>query len=426
MPIAQLRSSASRFAVLGAALGALGCAACAASPFGPARGLAPALAPAAVLPARFEVVGRGAVTWTRTTDLWVFRGVDGRRYAYTGTFGACDRCLGNRMYAWDVTDPARPVLTDSVVVDARRVNDVAVNAAGTLAVLTRDGAQSRRNGIVVLDLSDPAHPRPLAEFWETLLGGAQNVWIDGDHAYVVDLGAAELSIIDLSDPRNPREVGRWGVPYQPSRFLQDVAVKDGLAYLAYWDEGLVVLDVGAGVKEGSPERPKLVAQHRYRTEWRGERYGNTAYAFPHTTRDGRRYVFVGDQILPRDADLSRPFDTGGYVHVLDVSNPELPREVATYEVPGAGVHNFWVEGDTLYVAAYGGGLRAVDVSGELRGSLRGREIAALRTADEQAFIRDFPFAWGAMPLDGLVFATDFNSGLWIARIVPNAMVMRDR
>src|SRR5688572_28438495 len=80
---------------------------------------------------RFEVVGRGPVTETHTSDLYVFRGVDGRDYAYTGTWGSCSGCYGDRMYAWDVTDPSAPVLTDSVVVDARVINDVKVNAAGT-------------------------------------------------------------------------------------------------------------------------------------------------------------------------------------------------------------------------------------------------------------------------------------------------------
>lgn len=373
-------------------------------------------APPRELPGRLALVGRGPVTWTRTTGLAVFRGADGRDYAYTGTYGACEGCVGNRMYAWDVTDPASPVLTDSIVVDAKRVNDVAVNAAGTIAVITRDGAESRRNGIVVLDLADPAHPKVLAEYWETLLGGAHNVWIDGRHAYVVDLGAAEMAVIDLADPSAPAEVGRWGIPYQPQRYLQDVTVRDGLAYLAYWDDGLVVLDVGAGIKEGSPAKPRFVSQLRYRTEWRGGRYGNTGYAYAHANRAGRRYLFVADQIVPRGADLSRRVDTGGYLHVFDLSTPEAPVEVATYEVPGSGVRRVWADGDTLYVAAYGGGVRAVDVSGELRGSLREREVAALATADERAFVRDFPFAWDVVTHNGLVFATDFNSGIWIARL----------
>jgi len=375
-------------------------------------------APAAAQGARFELVGRAPVTRTRTTDVAVFRGVDGRDYAYHGSFGGCPGCIAGRMYAWDVTDPAHPRLTDSVTVDATIINDVAVNAAGTLAVFTREGAQSRRNGIVVLDLKDPAHPRPVADYWETLTGGAHNLWIDGDKAYVVDQGGGDMAIIDLSLPSDPREIGRWGIPNQPNRFLQDVAVKDGLAYLSYWNDGLLVVDVGNGIQQGTPRRPKLVGQYRYRVEWRGERYGNTAYAFPYTNAAGKKYVFVGDQIMPREANLGQRFATGGYVHVVDMSDPMSPREVAAYSVPNSGVHSFWIANDTMYVAAWTGGVRAVDVSGNLTGELRNREIAAITTSDAQAAIRDFPFAWAAVPHNGLIYASDFNSGLWIVRLVP--------
>ena len=373
-------------------------------------------APLAAQNARFEVVGRAPVTRTRTTALAVFRGADGRDYAYAGTFGLCPACVAGRMYAWDVTDAAHPRLTDSVVVDAKTINGVAVNAAGTLAVLTREGAESRRNGMVVLDLKDPAHPRPVGDYWETLTGGAHDVALEGSYAYVIDVGSAEMAIVDLADPADPREVGRWGIPNTPGRFLQSLAVKDGLAYLAYWNAGLAIVDVGNGVKGGTPRRPRLVSQLQYRTEWRGDRYGNTAFAVPFAGHDGKRYVLVGDHILAGDADLNRRFDTGGFVHVVNVTNPEVPLEVATYNRPAHGVHAAWAADDRLYTASWSGGVRAVDLSGEIRGELRGRELAALATTDSAAYLRDLPFAWSVVPYRGLVFATDFNSGLWIARL----------
>lgn len=382
--------------------------------------LSAAAAPAAAQAARFELVGRAPVTRTRATELAVFRGADERDYAYAGTFGRCPACVAGRMYAWDVTDPAAPRLTDSVMVDAGVINGLAVNAAGTLAVLTREGARSRRNGMVVLDLKDPAHPKPVADYWETLTGGAHAVALEGSYAFVVDQGSAEMAVIDLADPADPREVGRWGMPDTPGRFLQSVAVKDGLAYLAYWNEGLAIVDVGNGVKQGTPRRPRLVSQFRYRTEWHGERYGNTAYAFPYTTAAGKRLVLVGDHILPPDADLNRRFETAGSVHVVNVTNPEAPLEVATYAAQGHGVHAVWAADDVMYAATWGGGLRAVDLSGEVRGVLRGRELASLATADSAAYLPNLPFAWGVVPHRGLVYATDFNSGLWIARVVPAA------
>jgi len=367
--------------------------------------------------ARFEVVGRGPVLHTRSTDLWAFRGVNGRDYVYAGTWGACRGCVGNRLYVWDVTDPAHPALTDSVMVDAQSVMDVAVNQAATLAAFGRRGAESRRNGVVLLDLADPAHPRQIGEYWETLTGGVQTVFFSGDLLYLVDTGAAEMRVLDVSDPRDPRPVGRWGVPDNPERFLSDLVVRDGLAYLAYWDDGLVILDVGHGIRGGSPRQPRLVSQVRYRTEWRNRRYGNTHYVYPYTNRAGRRYVFVADQILPLGADLNRRQERGGVLHVFDATRLELPVEVATYEAATFGVNRFWIHGDTLYAGTNNGGLRALDVSGDLRGRIQGRELAVLPTGDPRGFVPNLTFTWAAMPHDGLVFATDFNSGLWVARLV---------
>ena len=375
---------------------------------------------AARYPARFEVVGRGPVVHTRTTELWAFRGVDGRDYVYTGTWGGCNGCVGDRVYAWDVTDPASPVLTDSVLVDARSIGDLAVNETATLAAVGRRGAPSRRNGVVLLDLADPAHPAVLSDYWETLTGGVQSVFFSGDRLYVSDAGAGGLVVLDVSNPRDPRPVARWAMEYSPNRFLSDVIVQDGLAYLSYWDDGLVILDVGKGIKDGAPERPRLVSQVRYRTEWRNQRWGNTHYAFPYTTREGRRYVFVADAILPSSPDFNRRVEIGGLLHVFDITNPEAPAELATYQVEGRGINKFWVQNDTLYLGSNNGGLRALDVSGDLRGRIQRREVAVLATADPQGFIPNLTFTWAAMPHNGLVFATDFNSGLWVTRLVPAA------
>jgi hypothetical protein len=387
-----------------------GTAACAAAP-------TPEPSPGPTPPGYFEVVGRGPVSATHTADVVVFEGVDGRDYAYTTTWGGCRECFGDRMYAWDVTDPSSPVLTDSVLVDARVVNDVTVNADRTLGVITREQASGRRNGIVLLDLAVPAHPAILSEFTETVTGGVHTTFIDGHLVYAVHNGTADVHIIDISDPHEPRQVGRWGIARHPGKYLHDVWVEDGLAYLSYWDDGLVILDVGNGVAGGSPEEPVLVGQARYRYRWRGRQYGNTHTAVPYTNADGRRYVFVGDEILPDRFNPATP-TAGGYLHVFDVADITSPTEVAWYRLSDAGTHNFWIEDDVLYLAYYNAGLRALDVSGELVGDLleQGRELAALLTTDDDARHPGFPFAMTPMLHKGLVYTADFNSGLWITRL----------
>lgn len=352
-------------------------------------------------------VGRGAAADHHSGDTWVFEGADGRDYAYVGAF------MYDWMKVWDVTDPSSPVLTDSVQLDARRINDVKIHASNRIGVLTREGASDRRNGIVLLDLSRPASPRIISEYKRTVPGGVHNVWIEGDLVYAVHNGTSDIHIIDISDPAAPDEVGRWGLPESPSKSLHDVIVQDGYAYLSYWDDGAVMLDVGAGTHGGTPTRPTFVSRFKYPV-------GNT-----HTAWRAGRYLFVGDEIFPSDWNADAPIEARGYIHVLDMEDPENPVEVARYEVPEAGAHNIWVEDDKLYVGYYQAGLRVVDISGELRGDLyrQGRELAVLKTIDGESTVPNWGMTWGAQIHKGNIFTSDLNSGLWIVKLVEGQRII---
>ena len=108
----------------------------------------------------------------------------------------------------------------------------------------------------------------------------------------------------------------------------------------------------------------------------------------------------------------------GWFHFIDFTDLEAPKEVARYQVPEAGTHNLWIEGDVLYGAYYNGGLRVVDISGELMGDLyrQGREIAFFLSADPDGHIANAPMVWGPQPHKGNIFFTDWNSGLWCVRL----------
>ena len=342
-----------------------------------------------------------------TTDLWVFEGQDGRDYAYTGTYS------GNLMYAWDVTDPSQPVITDSLAFDGRRVNDIKINGDASVAVVTSENAANRRNGITLLDIGDPAHPTRIVHFTDGLTGGVHNVWIEENLVYAVHYGTADMHIVDISDPANPHRVGRWGLDKQ-NKWLHDVNVEDGLAYLSYWDDGVVILDVGNGSAGGTPTDPQFVSQHKYQYQLGndGETYGNTH----HAVRYGD-YIFAGDEIFGCAECLNGP---RGYIHVIDVSDVRRPVEVGYYRVPEAGAHNMWAEDDKLYIGYYQAGLRVLDISGELRGDLyrQGREIGWYMTEDSEGTTPNTTDTWGAQPYKGNVFASDPNSGLWIVKLVP--------
>lgn len=348
---------------------------------------------------KLEFVGRGAVSYAHTGDLWIFEDV-----AYVGNYG------DNSMRVFDISDPTNPVMTDSIVVDARRVNDVKVNVEAGYAITTREGASDRKNGIVVLDISDPRHPTITSEYTETVSGGVHNVFLVGELVYAVHNGTSDMHIIDVSDRENPVEVGRWGLD-KHNKVLHDVFIKDGIAYLSYWDDGLVILDLGGAGKGGTPNEPQFVSRIHYPG-------GNT-----HVAWRWKDYVFLGDEHFPADWDPDKPIAASGFIHVVDVSDIENPVEVAKYEVPEAGAHNVWVEDDedTLYIGYYQAGVRTVDISGELRGDLyrQGRQIDAFITQDdENVKVPNAPFNWGVMIYEGKIYSVDFNSGLWILEWVP--------
>ena len=78
----------------------------------------------------------------------------------------------------------------------------------------------------------------------------------------------------------------------------------------------------------------------------------------------------------------------------------------------------------MYQAYYDGGVRVVDVSGELLGNLydQNREIAVFKPYDPDGYTPNAPFVMNAMPWKGRVLFTDFNSGLWAAKLLPKAFV----
>ena len=61
-----------------------------------------------------------------------------------------------------------------------------MTADGKIGVLTREGASNRKNGIVFLDFADPAHPKVLSEFTETVTGGVHSAYINGHYVYLTD------------------------------------------------------------------------------------------------------------------------------------------------------------------------------------------------------------------------------------------------
>ena len=357
-----------------------------------------------------ELIGHAPVRNVSTSDLWVWEGVDGRDYAITGTHSG-----HGSTYWWDVTDPANPVLTDSLIVDARTTNDVKVSEDGELCVISREGASNRRNGIVIVDCTDPRNIEIISTYDDELTGGVHNLFIHDDHVYAVNNGV-RFDVIDIADPANPHRVGRFELD-TPGHAIHDIWIVDGIAYTSNWNDGVVVIDVGGGDKGGSPENPVEIARFR-------DIGGATHAAFPYQSPTGKFYIFMGDEIgapaFDGQEDGRTPEFMSGYIHVVDFTDPENPEEVARYEIPEAGSHNMWIDDDRLYAAFYQGGLRVLDISGELKGNLyhQGREIAVYKSYDPDGVVANAPFTWGPQIHKGNLFFAEYFSGMWAVKLQP--------
>ena len=108
--------------------------------------------------------------------------------------------------------------------------------------------------------------------------------------------------------------------------------------------------------------------------------------------------------------------------MVDVSNFASPREVAFFHLDGAGTHNFSVDEvrGILYAAYYNGGVRAIDITGDLSScdaadrsvdgrcdlAKMGRELAHGLQDQEPVYV------WGVQLSGGRLYASDMLNGLW--------------
>lgn len=372
------------------------------------------------------VVGRLPRTGFTTEEVWLH---PTREIAYLGTGSG-----GDRMFTIDITDKSKPVVTDSIVENTRRVNDIMTSPDGKHLVFTREGASDRKNGIVIASLEDALHPKKCADFTEGLTGGVHSTFVYkqekyGTHIYLTNDGTGAIHIIDWNDPCKPKTASVWKTPRPDAgRSLHDIDVQDGLAYLSYWNDGLVILDIGNGIKGGSPSNPQVVSQYKYDLNdmyRQVEAAGGPGFIRgTHTAWRHKNYVFIADEVFPaapvkgaKDASAGRAY---GRLQVIDVSDIAKPKSVAFYEPEYGGVHNVYVAGDTLYMGAYNAGFRTFDISGELRGDLRAqqREMVHVNTADMDGFVKNAAMTWGVVVRNGLAYVNDMYNGLWIVRMDP--------
>jgi hypothetical protein len=371
------------------------------------------LAPTA--PTTMSVLGNGLDTIRYQAEIAV-RGTT----AYTTTWNV-RRVQGNKGNIWDVSGNI-PVLVDSVIVTgAITTGDVAVSDDGKLLVVATEPTPG---SIAVYDLTDPRKPQLLSRFTndQTAPGvhTAELGRVNGKlYAFLsIDPSGsavpARLVIVDLSTPAAPQQVF---VKIMGAPFVHDTYQRDGLLFIALWNDGVDIWDLGGCGTGASPENPRSIGNVKILG---GETHNVWWY---HDANGSKRFAFVGEEGPGSIGSSSR-----GDIHVIDVSDPTAPKEVAFYHVDGAGTHNFSVDeaNGILYAAYYNGGVRAIDVRGDLAAcpaSQRAVDAASgLIRCDLRLMGRELSiglaglnrsvYVWGVQYVNGFVYASDMVNGIW--------------
>ena len=271
---------------------------------------------------------------------------DGRRvlfYAHT----APPTCVTSI----DVTDPARPRVLAQVPVAYPHIRCNSLGVSGTTMIVAQNTDEPGQpgGGALIFDVADPAHPRQLAYF-DTSGGpsrGAHYIWFaDGQYAYL-STGAPDfvpavpprgddqfLMIVDVRNPRAPKEVGRWwmtgmrkgepGAPLPRTKTADGVRMHSAFVsptrpnrlYAGWIDGGIVILDISDKTK------PRLIGQR----SWYPKTPGYIGHSFlPILER--------GIAVVTQEANQDKCADWPKPIWTVDISDETQPREIAQMPYP---------------------------------------------------------------------------------------------
>jgi hypothetical protein len=300
-------------------------------------------------------------------------------FAYVGHMGVTE--AGTSVV--DVADPSDPRLLYQIPRPSHTMTHK-TQVLGDLLLVNhqrsrfdpgREGSWSA--GMAIYDISRPGRPRQVGFFAVPGLGIHRMAVGQAPFVYAsrTDDGflGRYLSIIDVSDPTHPTEVGRWWLPGQnrtaneplgwdPSE--RNVRLHHGLPageriYCGWGDAGFVLLDIS------NEAAPRFVSHLAF-----GPDSSDTHTALKLPDRD---VVLVVDEQLTSTIGLRRD------VRVIDIADEEHPRIITTLPVPAGfdlghsgirvGPHNLhemrpgtFIDPNIVYLTYFAAGLRVFDVS----------------------------------------------------------------
>lgn len=287
-------------------------------------------------------------------------------------------------------------------------------------------------GMSVYDIANPAEPRQIG-FMPVEGGGVHRIWYTGGpwaYASVLLDGFADyiFMTIDISDPTNPKPVGRYWLPgmntaagetvdWEPTQRygLHHATVNGDTAYGAWRDAGLVMIDVS------DKADPKLIV-HR---NWSPPFGGGTHNCLALPDRD---LMVVADEAV-----LDNCEDGIKLIWLFDIREPSNPISISTFPTPDEadycakgghfGPHNIhenrpdgFVSSETIFATYQNAGIRVFDI----RDKYRPVETAAFVPPQPARLVDHRPNRARVIQScdvyvdkEGLVYSNDYNGGLFI-------------
>lgn len=213
-----------------------------------------------------------------------------------------------------------------------------------------------------------------------------------------------LSVFALPEPAPP------GTNYYPhdTTVQKHPLTGEWLAYVAYWDHGLVILNID------DPSRPRLVSVFDDTSPSRHVKI-HQARPFPH--------LIAGKHVTVLEPELPSADESGQFT-LVDTSDPAQPKRLGYWELPGDIVipggllfspHNFNLAHGRIYLAHNHAGVWVVDV-GSAERLLQPASVGFFQPHQRE---REEPSCesrvWSAFHVQGYIYATDNCSGLNVLR-----------
>jgi hypothetical protein len=406
-------------------------------------------------------------------DVWAHE-----RYAYVGQWGFADWATGNDRFCpsgdmrgvavIDARNPAAPVRVATLLnPEGTSAEDVVVYTAPYGPLAGRDIAvagiqwcggsrfdEDARRGLMFWDVTNPAAPVELgsletacctrgvhefevqhrADLGRTFAYASVPTSRYPDTStpsgYRDENGDGDFRLFDITNPAAAFQVSDWGIqdiggPFfggqgcdADANYGHGVEPSDDgrLAFVSYWDSGFIRLDLT------NPAAPVFTGRTIYPADADGDAHSSQY-------DDARQLLFTADE------DFCKTSGSGtekgfGYGRVYDYSNPASPTLLSVYKTPNtvgsddqaAGdyvIHNNFLVGTDIYASWYTDGVRVFDASDPTNVQEVAYFVPPATTQpvkpSQRGVLTNTTQVWGVVVDDGLVYASDMNSGLWILR-----------